>query len=262
MARPVHPSWHLIVPLMLVLLAVLLPGCGREDAPANTPKVNPLQAELDRANQRMETSEKALDAKIEELNQARAALEAAKTQIAEKDVVVAQRDTQMRALQSEIEKIKKSEAFVFAEISAAQQQGQSLIASGRYEQFIKDFPRSPLAANAASAIAEIAATRQRDARVMAELADPKRRERELLQQFNDGFMTLQELAPILKKKTIAQVVALLGQPNQTFNEGTELGYADKAINPLTGKRGMFIVSFDSGVVATLRVEYAGRRLVP
>jgi hypothetical protein len=58
------------------------------------------------------------------------------------------------------------------------------------------------------------------------------------------------------------VLALLGPPNRVFGEGTEIGYVDKAIDPVTGKRGTFIIAFEFDVVANLRVEYAGRRMVP
>jgi hypothetical protein len=75
-------------------------------------------------------------------------------------------------------------------------------------------------------------------------------------------MTLQELGPVLKKKSLTQVLSLLGRPNQTFNSGTELGYANRAVDPATGTRGMLIIGFDQGTVANLRVEYAGRKYVP
>jgi hypothetical protein len=43
---------------------------------------------------------------------------------------------------------------------------------------------------------------------------------------------------------------------------TEIGYAGRAINPATGTRGVLIVFFEEGFVATLRVEYVGRKFTP
>ena len=249
--------------IALTFSAVLLSGCQREAAPVPPPVVdNPLQSDLEEVQRKIADLGKSLAAKDGELKAAAAAVEADKTQIAEKELVVAKKDAQVRSLQSEIDALKKRDAFVFAEISALQHQGQASAALARYQQFIKDFPKSPLAANATSAINELTVTTEQEARQRAFAAEPKSRQREFVQQFEDGFLTLQELAPVLKKKSVAQVLALLGPPNRVFGEGTEIGYVDKAIDPVTGKRGTFIIAFEFDTVANLRVEYAGRRLVP
>ncbi|MEA3212495.1 MAG: hypothetical protein QOE70_5552 [Chthoniobacter sp.] len=265
MVHPAPKSLHLCTAFLmafLLLLGSLLSSCDRDKAADATPKANPLQAELETATRKLSVAELSLATKNDELTLANEAAETVKKQLAEKDLVLTQNDELIRALQSELAALKKREAFVFAEISVLQQQGQSIIATSRYQQFIKDFPKSPLAANAASAIAEMAVKDQREARQRAEVLDPKRQEREILKNFTDGFVTLQELAPVLKKKSLSQVLTMLGTPNQTYNDGTEIGYVDKAINPATGRRGMLIISFASGAVSTLRVEYAGRPMTP
>ena len=248
--------------IVLTFSGVLLSGCQREEQPAPIPAVNPPQADFEETKLKLSRAETSLAAKNDEGAQAKAALEAARTQLAERDLVVIQRDAQIRAVQSEMEALKKRDAFVFAEISALQQQGQSVNALNRYQQFLKDFPTSPLTVHATGAIAEITAAKDRETPPKPDLRDPKVRTREFVQQFEDGFLTLQDLAPALRKRTVSQVLALLGPPNRIFGDGTEIGYVDKAIDPVTSKRGMFIISFESGAVANLRVEYAGRRMIP
>jgi septal ring factor EnvC (AmiA/AmiB activator) len=244
------------------ICAVLFSSCQRATPPAAGPEVDPVQAELEDGRGRLAAAKASLEAKEDELALANAALEAARTQITERDLVVAQRDTQIRAAQSELEAMKKRDAFVFAEISKTQQQGQLVNASVRYQQFLKDFPDSPLALHATNALAEITALNERGQPPKPDLRDSKTRTRDFVQQFEEGYLTLQELAPVLKKRSVSQVLALLGPPNRIFGDGSEIGYVDKAIDPVTSKRGMFIIAFELGVVANLRVEYAGRRMVP
>jgi outer membrane protein assembly factor BamD (BamD/ComL family) len=181
------------------------------------------------------------------------------------DQTITEKDAQFRALQLETETLKKRDGLVFAEIRALQQQGQTGPALSRYQDFLKAYPTSPLAAYAASAVTELTAevntASANEARRRADLIDPNR-DRELVRRFNDGFATPEELAPLLKKKSRAKVLTLLGQPNQTFNDGSELGYADKALSSATGKRGMLIVSFESGTFSSVRLDYAGRKVVP
>ena len=119
-----------------------------------------------------------------------------------------------------------------------------------------------IAVHATNAVTELKTNNERENPPKPDLRDPKVRQREFVQQFEEGFLSLQELAPALKKRSVSQVLALLGPPNRIFGDGTEIGYVDKAIDPVTSKRGMFIISFESGAVANLRVEYAGRRTIP
>jgi antitoxin component HigA of HigAB toxin-antitoxin module len=246
----------------LILTAAFLAGCGKNEPPPPVVEEVPVPAEVDDTKQKLTAATNNVEAKNTELTAANAAVAAAKTQLAEKDVVIGTKEAQIKKLQSEIDALKKRDAFVFAEIAAIQQQGQYALALSRYEQFIKDFPKSPLADNATTAMNQLTVATEKDARQKAIAADPKSRTREFLQQFEDGFLTLQDLAPVLKKKSVAQVLALLGPPNRVFGDGTEIGYVDKAIDPNTGKRGIFIIAFELDTVANLRVEYAGRRMVP
>jgi septal ring factor EnvC (AmiA/AmiB activator) len=247
-----------LFPLALMWLLVAGCGPGGED---HSRQFEGLKADLDESKRRLSHLQNSLAAKDAELAVTTTALETAKSGLADMEKVLNDHNTQLRAVKIELDELKKRDALVFAEIAAAQQQGQSTIAVARYQKFIADFPKSPLVAHANTAIAQLTEV-QREVRKQVEQLDPKRRERDFQKTFNEGYMTLQELAPYLKKKTVAQVLALLGRPNQTFNDGTEIGYADRAINPATSTRGMLIVSFEGGTVSTLRVEYAGRKMTP
>ena len=94
------------------------------------------------------------------------------------------------------------------------------------------------------------------------MTDPKRKERETLNLFRDGLLTPQELGPLIRKKTLAQVIALLGDPSHTFPGGTDIGYSERVTNPRTGRKGMLIITFDSAGVAAFRIDYAGPKMVP
>jgi hypothetical protein len=202
MALPAITSSHRLVAsaLFAALLCstAFISGCQREAAPAPVVVTdNPLQSDLDEAQRKVADLKKSLEAKDAELKAANAAVEAGKVQAKEMDLVIAKKDTQLHAAQAEAEALKKRDAFVFAEISALQQRGESAGALARYQQFIKDFPKSPLTANASSAINELTVATEQEARQKAIAADPKSRQREFLQQFDDGFLTLQELAPVV-----------------------------------------------------------------
>lgn len=248
--------------IALLLLAVLLPGCGPEEKQDLAPKVDGLEAEVEETRRKLSGAEKSLTSASDQLVLATLALDAAKKGIAEKDQALAQRDEQLRVAQAEIVALKKTDGFAFAEIRGLQQKGQSTVALGRYQQFVRDFPGSPLAADATSAIAALNAESQRDSRARQEIIDPKRPERELVKLFNEGYSSPQELALLFKGKTKAQVLALCGRPQQVFNDGTEIGYADKTTDPATSRKGMLIVGFSGDVVSTLRVDYAGRKIRP
>ncbi len=246
------------------LLILLLPGfftaCNQESGDPSR-QIESLKADLDEAKRRAGHLQNSLAAKDAELATLTTASETAKTHLAEKEQALTERDKQLRTTQAELEALKKRDAFVFADIAAGHQGGHTTIARARYEKFAVDYPNSPLVPAANQAIAQLSEA-PREVQRQLNLIDPKRKDREFRKTFDEGYMTLQQLAPLLKKRSIAQVLALLGKPNQTFNSGTELGYADRAINPATGTRGMLVVSFDEGAVATLRVEYAGRKMTP
>jgi hypothetical protein len=266
MAAPVLSPVTRRIPRVLLLslgiFGALLTGCHEEDLD-HARQVESLKTDLDEAKRRLSHVHKSLSAKDDELLLTKTTLEETQNRLAEKEQALTERNAALRTVQEELETLKKSDAIVFAEIRSLQRQGQTTIALTRYQKFIKDFPKSPLVGCVASAITEMT-TIPREVRPSPPAAtpDPKRHERELLKNFNEGYMTLQDLAPVLKKKSLTEVLALLGKPNQIFNDGTEIGYADKAVNPASGTKGMLIISFASGTVDTLRVEYAGRRYTP
>lgn len=253
---------------LLLFVAASLTACVPDDS--TTPRqLESMKSELDESKRRIEHVQKAIAIKDEELLTTTTAYESTKATLAEKEHALAESEKQLKAAQTALDALKKSDAIVFGEIRALQLQGQSAAATTRYYQFIKDYPKSPLAGVAGMLVGDLSATKLDAAKpgtaasgATATYVDPKKREREFLKSFNEGYMTLQELAPYLRKKSVAQILALLGNPNQTFNSGTELGYADKAINPSTGTRGMLIIGFEDGAVASLRVEYSGRKITP
>jgi len=244
----------------LALLASFLTGCEPQ-GPEQNRQVEGLKSDLEETKRRLSFVQNSLAAKDAELAVTTTAHETAKTGLADLEQAVNDRNALLSAAKIELDELKKREVFAFAEIAVLHQQGQTVQARSRYEKFITDHPRSPLVAPAKSALAQLTEV-QREVAKQVERLDPKRREREFAKTFNEGYMTIQELAPVLKKRSLAQVLALLGKPNQTFNEGTEIGYMDRTVNPATGGRGMLVIGFDSGVVSTLRVEYAGRKMTP
>jgi hypothetical protein len=237
-----------------------LTGCGPEGSD-NLKQVEVLRADLDESKRRLSHVQNSLAAKDAELAVTTATLETAKTGMADLQLALEERNGQLRTAKAELEALKKNEAFAFAEIAALHQTGQNAQAVARYQKFINDYPRSPLAGSAAGAITQLTEVQQ-EVRKQIQQMDPKRKEKDFSKAFDEGYMTLQELAPHLKKKSLTQVLAMLGKPNQTYNDNTELGYSERAINPATGTRGMLIIGFEGGVVASLRVEYGGRKITP
>lgn len=260
--RAMHRSLFFALSCSCVVAAVLWSGCKPQQPIIHLPESSELQAELADTQRKLESTEKLLTATKEDLSAAAKALEAASQGSADMKKSLAERDAQLQAAKSEIETLRKREEFVFASISALQQEGQTSVALTRYEQFIRDYPNSPLTVHAMRVVAETTAGFQRDAKRRLDGLDPKRPDRQVAKLFQEGLSTPQELAPLLRNKTRAQVLALFGRPNQTFNEGAEIGYADRATNPATGKKGMLIIAFTADVVSSLRLEYAGRKILP
>lgn len=256
MVRPNFPARFL---LPLIAAGLLLTSCDRPTAPDLTAETNRLKGELDLATRQLDTAGKNLEAATAEIDLANAALTKAKAQLAEKDQTLAHGDAQLLAVKTELDALKKRDAFVFAEITGLRRQGLFVSALSGYQKFVADFPQSPLAPLATTAVAELTAERTRDAQ---KFAAPERQAQALLKNFGDGQTTLAELAPVLKNKSLAQVVKILGRPDRTFNEGSEIGYTDKVMNPATGRPGMLIIGLDAGTVASLRVEYSGRKIIP
>ncbi|MEQ1862366.1 MAG: hypothetical protein ABMA13_20805 [Chthoniobacteraceae bacterium] len=247
----------------LLLLGVLLAACDRSSAPDFRTEVVRLNAELDTTRQKLSATEKELAARNDELARAAAAafvIEAGKKEAADADKVMAQKDAQLRVAQAELALLKKSEAVAFAEASSYQAKELTTIALDRYQQFLKDHPKSPLVTDANRAIAELTITAEKEAKWRANLIDPKREEREILKRLADGIVTIEEIAPILKRRTIDEVVKMLGSPNKSFRNGTELGYVDKVIDSATGNRATLVIIFSEGRAKSLRVGYQGREI--
>ena len=260
MAAPAHIlSCHRAVLATLLFVSLLLGGCNRAE---RAERAQAERAAVEETQRKLSEAEKALAAKGDALALATEARDAAKQSLEKVTAELAQRDAQLRDAKAEIDSLKKRDAFVFSEVRAQQQQGRNIIALAGYEKFLKDFPKSDLAPLATTAIAELHAQTQSDQQRWAAIADPKRKEREMLNLFRDGLLTPKELAPWIKKKTRAEVVTLLGKPSHLFPSGTEIGYNEKITNPTTGRRTMLVITFDADIVSALRADYAGQRLIP
>jgi hypothetical protein len=206
--------------------------------------------------------EKQSTAKDDAVALAKEEVEHAGKQVAEKDRVIADKDAQIAALQKQIEDARKGEAQVYLDGSKLHQQGMKATALMRYRQFVAAFPASPLVADANRAIAELSVTAPKEAAARAAAIDPSAPVREFQRHFADGFATMEDIAAMLKHKSLAEVVKLLGPPNRTYRDNSELGYIDKVIDPTTGSRGTLVIGFLEDQVSTLRVGYQGRPIRP
>ena len=257
-----HPGRPFAILISLLVLATLPLGCQREAGPDLAAEVARLKTESDELRQKLGAAEKNLEARNDAVALAADATHAAKKQAVEKEQLAAQKDAEIRALQAELTALKKSEALVFAEISGFQQKGLTTIALSRYEQFTRDYPQSPLVANAVFAMTQLSATADREAKTRASQVGPKQREREVLKYLADGTASVEEIAPLLKNKTPAEVVKLLGPPSRTYRNGAEFGYVDKVSDPAKGGKDTLVISFEEGKVSGLRAGYLGREIKP
>jgi tetratricopeptide (TPR) repeat protein len=246
----------------VVSAGLLLGGCSRHDTAEAVVRAAREAEAAAAAQQKLAETEKALAARSDALALADETRSEAERRLAQASAALAERDTQLRAAQAELEALKKRDAFVFAEARALQQQARNILAVAAYEKFLKEFPTSDFAPLATSAISELQAQTQRDQQRWAAMTDPKAKEREMQNLFRDGLLTPKELAPWIKKKNRAQVIALLGKPSHLFPGGSEIGYNDKITNPATGRRSMLVITFDADIVSALRAEYAGQRFIP
>lgn len=237
-------------------------GCKRGTGPELNAEVARLQVEAEGLRQKLSAAETILQAKQDELALAADAAGTAKRQRTEQDDIVLQKDAQIQAAQTELADLRKGGAAVFAEISGLQQQGLTTAALARYQQFLTDHPRSPLTAHATAAITALSVTAEREARARVSQVAPQRAARELLKQIEEGAATLEEIAPLLKKKTPAEVVRLLGKPNKTYRNGSEFGYVDRVVDATGSGKETLIISFDSDSVTGLRAGYLGREIKP
>ena len=212
--------------ISLLVLAALPLGCQREGGPDLAAENVRLKTESDDLRQKLAAAEKSLEGRKDAVALAGESAAVAKKQAVEKEQLGAQKDAQIRALQAELAALKKSDALVFAEISSFQQQGLTTVALSRYEQFTRDYPLSPLVANAVSAMTQLSSTAEREAKTRAGQVGVKQRDRQILQYLAEGTASVEEIAPLLKNKTPAEVAKLLGPPNRTYRNGTEFGYVD------------------------------------
>jgi septal ring factor EnvC (AmiA/AmiB activator) len=239
------------------LCGVSVTGCKRSGGSVAA-ELESTKAELETTRQRLAQAEKNVAAQKHELDRMIADAETAKKQASDKEVLAIQRETQIRALQTQLS--DRREALTFADISATYQRGLPSIALDRYRQFINDYPKSPLVVDANRALADLTVSVERDAKTRAAFIDPQRTDREALKNFQDGISTVNEITPLLRQKTVAEVVKLLGAPNRTFRNGTEIGYVDKVIDTSTGSRETLVITFQADRVVSLRVGYRGREI--
>jgi outer membrane murein-binding lipoprotein Lpp len=250
------------VSLALALAGVILAGCNRDAGPDLKVEVDQLRIQVADLQQKLAAAEKATESGKDELALAAAWAEARKRELAEKDRMLVQNDELVRTLQSEVSGLKKSDGYRFGEICALRQRGETATALERYEKFIIDFPESPLVVDAHRAIADLKPAVEKEAKWRTSLIDPRREERALLKRFDDGILTMEELAPLLRRRTSTDVIKLLGPPGRSFRNGTEIGYVDKVIDTTTGNKATLIIRFESDRVESLRTGYQGKEMKP
>jgi hypothetical protein len=256
-----HPRTARAFLIALLSLGLPFAGCDREPGSDLQTEVARLSAEVETTRQKLAAAEKEAAMRQDALVLAATETEAARKQTAEKEKLVAEKDAQIKAVQGELAKLKKHDGIVFAEIRASQHEGLTALALGRLQKFVNDYPNSPLYADATRAIVEMTTTSDRDTRAKVVAIDPRRPEREVLKRFTEGFATAEEMAPLLKGKTKADVVKILGSPNRTYREGAELGYVDKLLGPGGGREAL-VISFEAGRVSSVRAGYLGRPIRP
>lgn len=247
---------------ILVLSFALLAGCKQEPGPDFSAEVAKLGGELEAAREKVSKLAKELQGEKEKVAGLKVEVETARHAAGEKDQLVAQARQEAETVGNELAALRKSDAFVFAEIAAVEQKGLNGTAVERYRKFAVDFPESRLAPAANRAVAALTPTAGQEARFREAMIDPKRQEREVLGRFADGLVTIEEIAPLLKNKTSAEVIRLLGKPNSSFRNGTELGYSNKLIDTASGGKETLVITFGEKGVSGLRVGYRGREIRP
>lgn len=248
----------------ILLLGALTTGCHRQAGPSPESQVEGLQlsSELDRTKKKLASTEKEMTAKDDAVLLAKEETEKAKKDVADREKVIAARDARIHALEGELAEIKKRDVFAYFEASRLHQQNLNTSSLDRYKQFVAAFPTSALVADANRAIAELSVSAPKEARARAVTIDPYAVEREALKKYNEGWATPEDLGPLLKGKSKAAVVKLLGTPNMVYREGSELGYVDKVLDKNTGNRGTLVIGFEEDKVTTLRLGYLGKPIRP
>jgi hypothetical protein len=245
----------------LALIGIFSSSCDRGGSGGEGHGKNS-SPELDGARQQLAAAEKSLTVQQEQLAAATSAAEAAQKQAADSRAALLEKDGQFRALDKELAELRKGESQAYADASATYIKGVSSTTLSRYQQFARDFPKSPLLVDANRAIAELTATVEREAQGRQGIIDPRRAEREALKHFADGIASLDEIVPLVRKRTKQDVIAVLGPPATTYRGGLEIGYGSRVIDPKTGERGTLIIRFLEDRVVSLRVGYQGQEVRP
>ncbi len=246
--------------LLVVALALLggLTGCNRGGGGGTASEIEALKTELEVTRQKLAESDKQATARKQELDRLVLEIETFKKQISDSNVAAIQKDKRIEALQKQLN--DRRDAIRFFEISASRERGLASIALDQYRQFITDYPDSPLVTDANRAINELTAVVERETRDRAAMIDPKRRTREVVKNFQEGIATVDEITPLLRQKSAAEVIKLLGPPNRTYRNGTEIGYVDRIIDTATGNKDTLVITFEADRVVSLRVGYRGREI--
>ncbi len=239
-------------------------GCEREVG-TPTPEPPPPRDVTPELRAQIGELQKTVADQGQEIERQREELEAAQVAQEEMNRLLANAGTELLSVKDDLAVAKAGEAFEFAAVAALQQRGQWAEARLKYERFLAAHAQSPLAPHARRALQEVAAAstqRQAETKRLAATVNPDKARDDLQRKFRDGLLSVEELLAALKDQSSQQVLGLLGRPGRAFPNADEWGYNDAVINPETGRRGMLIVTFRSGVFAYLRVDYAGRKRVP
>jgi len=75
--------------------------------------------------------------------------------------------------------------------------------------------------------------------------------------------TVEELAIILRGKSMVEVRSLLGPPNHTWDDDEQWVYNDMIVHPVTGKPDALYINFHgTGHVNSFSASASGRKFVP
>jgi hypothetical protein len=243
---------------ILTLGTLAFSGCKRGGAGDTATELAQVRSDLEDTRRKAADAEKKSTAAQQEVERMRSEVDLMKKQMSDKEVLSIQKDNQLKALQAQF--TDRRDAITFADISATLQRGLNSVALDRYRQFVVDFPKSPLVADANRAINELAVTVDRESKERAALIDPRRTERDALKRFQDGVATVEEITPLIRQRSVADVVKILGSPNRTYRNGTELGYVDRIIDPTTGNRETLVITFSGDRAVSVRIGYRGREI--
>jgi len=246
----------------LVVAGTVLVACQRPSGADLQPEIDRLSSELADTQGKLLAAVKSAEAQKQEVATAIATIEASKRETGLKDKLIQQREEEIAAMKNAISAVKNTDALAYSEASAQVPKGSTSTALERYQKFVADFPESPLVADANRAITELTPQAAKDAQYRNGLIDPRRSDRDLIKRFGDGIVTVQELGPLLRRRSQAEVIQLLGRPTRTYRNGTELGYEDKVIDTTTGNKSTLVISFEADRVTALRSGYQGREIKP